>query len=128
MKKRDLMLFTLPFLILAIGATIGARREAVSKQRDLRQERFLNLRFTTVKLQSGNILMKPKTHFFPSFDVYQLKVLSVGDKFEYNDRHWRGTYKIIGTASDGVIIQYAYSGSPPAYEGSWSGIAKIGWR
>ncbi|MDF2440327.1 MAG: hypothetical protein JWN98_1311 [Abditibacteriota bacterium] len=111
MKRREIFLFVLPFLILAVGFGTASHRQALQEERDARQQKFLNRRFSSVKLQSGRIVMTPKTHFHPSFDVQTPKALSVGDTFEYSDRHWHGIYRITGLESDGITVQYNYEGN-----------------
>ena len=129
MNKRKLFLFVLPFLLLAFNVVaVSLRRQALQAERDARQERFLNLRFSSVKLQNGKIVMTPTTQFGRAFPYKQSRTLSIGDKFEYFDRHWNGTYLIKGIGSDGVAITYHYDGLKPAYPGSWSGSAKIRWK
>ena len=125
MQKRTLFLFTLPFLILALGVRVAQHRRAQQEVIDTSQEKSFNVRFTSVKLENGRIVMTPKNRFGPSFDFRKPKAVWVGDTFEYSDRHWHGKYKIIGADNDGVIIHYDYSGELPAREGRWSGTVRI---
>jgi len=124
MKRREIFLFILPFLILAVGSGVASRRHALQEERNAGVQKFLNLRFSSVKLQNGRIVMTPKTNFFPSFDVQTPKVLSAGDTFEYSDQHSHGTYSITGVESDGITVQYNHEGN----SGRWSGTVKIAWK
>ena len=125
MQKRTLFLFILPFLILALGVRVAQHRQAQQEVVDTSQEKLLNVRFTSVKLENGRIVMTPKTRFGKSFAFRKPKAVSVGDTFDSNDHHWHCKYKIIGADNDGVVIHYDYSGELPAREGRWSGTVRI---
>jgi hypothetical protein len=124
MNTRKVILFVIPSLILTLGVNEFMHRQAAHRQRRTTQERFLNLRFSSVALRNGRIAMTPERNFFPSFDYKQTRVLAIGDKFAYRDRHWHSTYTIKSIEPDGVVVSVYHKRDGA----DWSFSVKVTWK
>lgn len=127
MKKRNLLLLACLFILLAVGFKIDSNRRAVNRQRDARQQEFINKEFDIVQRVEGGVLLKRRDFTFGG-GFRGSKVFSVGDEFELNDIHVHHAYTITGITPDGVLVHYDYSFFLLGKKDKGSGTIKLHWK